>query len=70
MSKDLRQSGGVVVNPIKGIFFPEKTLTNSLGILLLQGKKLVFDAIPILAVWPVSVSYCHSVVGILVGITD
>ena len=32
--------------------------------------KLVFDTIPILAVWPVSVSYRHSVVGILVGITD
>ncbi len=31
---------------------------------------LVFDTIPILAVWPVLVSYQHSVVGILVGVTD
>jgi hypothetical protein len=31
-------------------------------------KTLVFDTLPILAVWPVLVSYWHLVVGILVGI--
>ncbi len=35
-----------------------------------HAQNLVFDTIPILAVWPVSVSYRYSVVGISVGITD
>jgi hypothetical protein len=43
--------------------FPESAATD-------PDNFVVFDTIPIMAVWPVSVSYQHSVVGILVGITD
>ncbi len=35
-----------------------------------KAKNLVFDTIAILAVWPISVSYRHSVVDISVGFTD
>ncbi len=38
--------------------------------LLKKMGNILFDTIPILAVWPVLVSYPHFVVGILVGITD